>query len=314
MERTLQLPDAKTLADTYALEAVKGFGPQKFRQLHEHGLSASEVLADPSQLPIGGKRGDTFRTEISRLASAGLEEFVLRASRQLEKAAQHGTHILLYSDDGYPPNLWASNNPVPVLYVRGDLGILRNREAVACVGSRNIRDEYEERQRDFATWASKKGFIVVSGFAMGADSVAHRAARDVGGPTVCVMPCGLDRPFPPENKTLWAEFNAYPGAALLSEFPFGTAAATLTLRKRNKTIVGLALGALIGQSSSKGGAMNAFRFAVEQRKPIATFSPNGTEDTSGNRIIVENNGKEFPTEQRSEQAWTAWLQMLSSSI
>lgn len=310
----MQLPDKKTLAHTYALEAVKGFGPQKFRELHERGLTASEVLADPSQLPIGGKRGDTFRAEIARLMSSDLEQFDQRASRQIEKAKQHGSHILLYSEDSYPPNLWASNNPVPILYVRGDLRILQNRKAVACVGSRNIRDEYKERQRDFATFASRTGFVVVSGFALGADSVAHRAARDAGGSTVCVMPCGLDRPFPPENKTLWAEFNAYQGAALLSEFPFGTAAASLTLRKRNKTIVGLALGALIGQSSPKGGAMNAFRFALEQRKPIATFSPNGAEDTGGNRTIVESNGTEFPADQPSEQAWASWLQMLSSSI
>ena len=139
---------------------------------------------------------------------------------------------------------------------------------------------------------------MVSGFALGADSVAHRAARDAGGSTVCVMPCGLDRPFPPENRTLWAEFNDYRGAVLLSEFPFGTAAASLTLRKRNKTIVGLALGALIGQSSPKGGAMNAFRFALEQRKPIATFSPDDNEDTGGNRKIAESGGTEFPLDRQ----------------
>ncbi|MDP9454436.1 MAG: DNA-protecting protein DprA [Actinomycetota bacterium] len=248
------------------------------------------------------------------MTSTNLEQFKHRAARQIERAKQHRSHILLYSEDSYPTNLWASNNPVPVLYVRGDLEMLRNRKAVACVGSRNIRDEYVERQREFATFASKTGFVVVSGFALGADSVAHRAARDSGGSTVCVMPCGLDRPFPPENKGLWAEFNTYQGATLLSEFPFGTAAATLTLRKRNKTIVGLALGALVAQSSTKGGAMNAFRFAIEQRKPIATFSPNGTEDTGGNQMIVENSGTEFPVDQPSEQAWTAWLRTLSSSI
>ena len=32
--------------------------------------------------------------------------------------------------------------------------------------------------------------------------------------------------------------------------------------------------------------MNAFRFAVEQRKPVATFAPDGEEATSGNTQIV----------------------------
>ncbi len=130
----MRLPDEKTLAYTYALESIKGFGPQKFRELHEHGLTATEVLADPSQLPTGGKRGDKFRAEIAKLTSAGIQEFEQRASRQIERAKQLGSHILLYGEDSYPPNLWAPNNPVPVLYVRGDLEILGKREAVACVG------------------------------------------------------------------------------------------------------------------------------------------------------------------------------------
>src|SRR5215211_4979239 len=75
VDSPLRLPDQKTLAHTHALEAVKGFGPQEFREVYERGLSASEVLADPSRLPIGGKRGDKFRAEIARLTSAGVEEF-----------------------------------------------------------------------------------------------------------------------------------------------------------------------------------------------------------------------------------------------
>ena len=178
MDTTLRLPDEKTLAHTYALESVKGFGPQKFRELRDRGLTASEVLADPSRLPTGGKRGDTFRAEIARLASAGLEVFEQRAARQLERARQHGSHILLHGEGGYPPNLWASNNPVPVLYARGDLRILGNRRAVACVGSRKIRDEYKQRQRDFATFACGAGFVVVSGFALG-DERSGRFSHDM---------------------------------------------------------------------------------------------------------------------------------------
>lgn len=314
MEPSPQLPDLAALAATYALESVKQFGPQKFRKLRNGGLTPADVLADPARLPIGGKRGDTFRAEIARIAEAGISEFEERAGRQLDRAAQHGVHILVHGDDAYPSNLWASNNPVPVLYVRGDLSILQQRRAIACVGSRGIRGDYEARQRDFAGFAAGHGWTVVSGFALGADSVAHRAARDAGGATVCVMPSGLDRPFPPENKGLWSEFAEYPKAVMVSEFPFGTAAATLTLRKRNKTIVAFALGVLIGQSSATGGAMNAFRFALEQRKPVATFAGNGDTDTSGNQqIAAETSGTEFPSDRPDEGAWTAWLETLSLS-
>lgn len=310
----LRLPDLSSLTAVFALESIKGFGPQKFRELREHGLQPKDVLENPGLLPTKGKRGDAFRADLDHLMAAGVAAFKARAERQLERAQQHHAHIVLQHDPEYPRNLWASNNPVPVLYVRGDVGLLSANRAVACVGSREIGGVYAARQRDFAAYAAKEHYVVVSGFAMGADSIAHRAARDTEGGTICVMPCGLDRPFPPENRELWREFNEYPLAVMLSEFPFGTAAATLTLRKRNKTIVGLALGVLVGQSSAKGGAMNAFRFALEQRKPVASFAPDATEATAGNQMIIEHeSGTGFEADRPDEAAWGTWLSRLSSS-
>ena len=83
---------------------------------------------------------------------------------------------------------------------------------------------------------------IVSGFALGADTIGHEEAWKAGGKTICVMPGGLDRPFPPENRRLWDEFLRYPGAAFVSELGFGVRASALTLRKRNKLIVSFARG------------------------------------------------------------------------
>src|SRR5262249_32927913 len=158
--------------------------------------------------------------------------------------------------------------------------LLASGKTVACVGSRNIRAPYDSLHARFAETASREGFAIVSGFALGADTIGHRTAYERGGTTICVMPSGLDRPFPPENRPLWKEFLDSPNVVFVSEFPFGTGAASLNLRKRNKLIVAFSLGVLVSQSSTKGGAMNAYRFALEQKKPIATFSGDGTEDTS----------------------------------
>ena len=172
----------------------------------------------------------------------------------------------------------------------------------------------------------------MSGFALGADSIGHRGAVEAAGATTLVMPCGLDRPFPPENRQLFTELLHYPHAAVVSEFPFGTGASSLTLRKRNKLIVALALGVMLSQSSAKGGAMNAYRFAIEQRKPVATFSPDGMERTSGNALIqtgaidapgsvgnpqffdpVFEDRAVFRADGPDVEAWDAWLHRVSSS-
>jgi DNA processing protein len=307
----LLLPTAAELTSVYALESIKGFGPQKFRELRIEGLFPADVLEDPKRLPITGKRGDTFRSEIAQLVTDGsLKSLEQRALRQIERAREESASIALYFNDHYPPILRDSNNPVPVLYIKGDISLLHRPRAVACVGSRDIQDPYASRQSGFASNAAEQDWLIVSGFALGADSVAHRAARTAGGATVCVMPCGLDRPFPPENKELWKEFTRYSGAVMLSEFAFGTQAVSLTLRKRNKTIVGLALGVLIGQSSNKGGAMNAYRFGKEQHKPIATFTPDGREATSGNEEILQSHGTVFPADHDDAGEWDRWLRSL----
>lgn len=307
------LPEPAELAAVYALESIKGFGPQKFRDVAAAGLTAIDVVKAPSTLPIAGRRGEGFRQALADLAEVGIGTFEQRAQNQLERARDHGVSILIHGDARYPKPLWESNNPVPVLYVRGDLSLLHKEHAIACVGSRAIKEPYQTLQHDFAAAAATDGWLIVSGFATGADSVSHRAARDAAGATACVMPSGLDRPFPPENKTLWQEFLDYPGAVLVSEFPFGTAASALTLSKRNKTIVGLSQGALIGQASATGGAMYAFRFAQEQRKPVATFAAHDTEETSGNVVISRSGAATFPSDHSDTQAWGTWLRSLPTA-
>jgi hypothetical protein len=55
------------LASLLLLDSMRGFGPLKFKELHEAGLRPIDVLLEPVKLPIPGKRGDAFREAISGL-------------------------------------------------------------------------------------------------------------------------------------------------------------------------------------------------------------------------------------------------------
>lgn len=306
-------PDPELLAAIYVLEGLKGFGPQKFKELREHNARPQDALANPSRLPTKGKRGDELRAAVAKVADGQRDEARSRAEGQLQMAEKLGASILTLEDPEYPPNVYASNNPVPVLYVRGSLSILQKRDVVACVGSRKLRPPYHGLLEAFARTAGADGYLVASGFALGADTVGHRSAWQAGGATVAVMPGGLHQPFPPENKDLWHSLLDYPDAAFVSEFAFNRRASSLTLRKRNKLIVAFALGVLVAQSAAKGGAMNAFRFAIEQHKPVATFGPDGTDDTSGNAQIGDEpkaRPQTFPASAADEAAFRQWLHAL----
>jgi DNA processing protein len=306
------LPSLDELADVFVLEAIKGFGPQKFKELREDRIAVSDVLSRPREMQRFGKRGEDFRKQLATLGRKGRLEALSRAKRQLEVAQSADGTILTYDDRRYPRVLYDSNIPVPVLYARGDLNVLNYHKAVACVGSRKIRPPYSELHDAFARHAVSRGYVVVSGFATGADIIGHLAAEAVKGKTVCVMPSGLDRPFPPEHKNIWLRFISKRGAVFVSEFGFGVGASALSLRKRNKMIAGMAGGVLVTQSAEDGGAMNAFRFAVEQKKPVATFRSDSTRETSGNELIAGSAEKVKSTvlEIDDRQGWTTWLHTL----
>jgi len=279
-------PGVERLGSLYALGQVTGFGPVKFREMHDIGVTPEEAIEQPDLLPFRGRVGEKLRRAIRSLSPDDVAQGRARAAEQLKRAEEHSASILVHGDAEYPKRVYASNNPVPVLYVRGALATWGRGGAVAVVGSRNIREPYAECAGAFAARAVRRDMLIVSGFAVGADSIGHRAAWDAEGRTVCVMPCGLDKVFPPENRDLWEDLLAYPGAVFVSEFGFGQRASSLLLRKRNKLIVAFAQGVLVVQSAATGGAMNAYRFGREQGKPVATFKPDETKDTTGNATIA----------------------------
>ena len=300
------------LAALYVLDSLKGFGPQKFKELHVRSLTPAAVVCDPSALPIAGKRGDDLRRQLDSERASVEPVCRRRAATQILAAHKYGARIVTYGDPHYPPNVYESNYPAPMLFVRGSLDVLTARNAVACVGSRKTSLPYNELEMQFVRTACRAGYTIVAGFALGADSIGHEQAWKAGGKTICVMPGGLDRPFPPENRPLWDELLRYPGAAFVAELGFGARASSLTLRRRNKLIVAFAQGVLIAQSAKDGGAMNAFRFAVEQKKPVATFAGTDATDTSGNRLISAESWTTTLSDDGTDLgAYEAWLRTLS---
>lgn len=205
-----------------------------------------------------------------------------------------------------------SNNPVPVLYVLGDSRNWHGGGAVAVVGSRNIQEPYLQCAYSISMIAAKMGMLIVSGFALGADSIGHMSAMAANGRTLCVMPCGLDNVFPPENRPPWESLREYHGAVFISEFGFGRRASSLLLRKRNKLIVSFSQGVVVAQSAGNGGAMNAYRCSREQRKPVSTFRPDESETTTGNKIIATDTKTAAWAFNwtNNEASCLAWLQKL----
>ncbi len=185
------------------------------------------------------------------------------ARREIDRAQRLGCRLITRLDEHYPAALFDLSLPPPVLYCRGSLP---DGPSVAIVGSRKMGDYGRRAARHFARRLAAAGVTVVSGFARGVDTVAHRAALDAGGRTVAVLGCGVDVDYPRGNAALGREISR--SGAMLSEFPPGTEPRAWRFPIRNRVIAALAVGTLVIQATHKSGSLITAHHALELGRDI----------------------------------------------
>lgn len=155
-------------------------------------------------------------------------------------------------------------DPPSELRVRGDVPCLAG--AVAIVGTRAADDGALEFARALGAAIAASGRAVVSGGARGIDAAAHLGALDVGGPTVAVLACGFDPPFPIEHVHLFAQIAEH--GALISELADGHPPARWTFLARNRLIAALAESVVVVQAPLRSGALSTAAAASRLKKPV----------------------------------------------
>jgi DNA processing protein len=196
---------------------------------------------------------------------------------EMAMARQKGVDIVTLFDAAYPASLLEVPDPPPVLYVRGTL-LPADSAAVAIVGSRAATAYGKVTAGRLAGDLASCGLTVVSGLARGVDSCAHRGALEAGGRTIAVLGSGLDRPYPPENRSLIEEIAS--SGAVVSEFPFATIPDKRNFPERNRTISGLARGVVVVEAAARSGALITAGCALDQGREVFAVPGNVTSPLS----------------------------------
>jgi len=110
-----------------------------------------------------------------------------------------------------------------------------------------------------------EGFTIVSGIVREArkiDTAGNKGALKAEGRNIAMPDCGIDTPYPRENKVLFKELAQ--NSAVTSEFALGTSPNRKNFLKRNRLIRGLSLGLLIIKASAVSGSLITTHYALEQ--------------------------------------------------
>jgi len=243
-----------------ALNMVEGVGPVRARALLEHFGDAPKILAATKHELLRVRNiGDDTAEKISAWEKS------VDLAGELKRIADFGCHVLISTDEQYPPSLREIYDPPLVLYVKGEL-TAKDRNAVAMVGSRMTTHYGIETARKLAYQLAYTGVTVVSGGARGIDTAAHQGALSGKGRTIAVLGTGINLVFPVENAELFERIAA--NGAIITQFPFNRPADKQSFPIRNRIVAGMTLGTVVVEANLSSGALITANFATEYGRQI----------------------------------------------
>lgn len=128
--------------------------------------------------------------------------------------------IVGFLDEDFPycrGNAKKGDRPV-VLFYKGDIKLLdTNHSNVAVIGVLKPEESVEQRERKMVSALLKYNYVIVSGLALGCDSIAHRQTLEEQGKTVAILPSPLSNIVPSQHKEL-AERIVLSGGLLITEY------------------------------------------------------------------------------------------------
>lgn len=177
------------------------------------------------------------------------------------------TQCITYFDDEYPDSLRQLRYPPWVLFYIGDISLLKKR-SITIVGSREL-NAYGKKVTSLSSKVLSQKYVIVSGLAKGADSIAHQEAINNQGKTIGVIASGLQIEYPRENESLYQIMKK--DHLIISEYPYHTKIQKHHFIYRNRILAALGKKCIVTGSKLKSGTMFAVNEAMNLGKEVWCF-------------------------------------------
>ncbi|HTM05667.1 MAG TPA: DNA-processing protein DprA [Patescibacteria group bacterium] len=249
------------------LSLVKDFGSVKIAKLINYCSANGIELAQIYLFSRSDFQNVGFTLEKSIALVNGLQNQSL-LDKELTLLDQENVEYITIVDENYPELLAQIYAPPVVVYWKGIDSALLSHRSLAVVGSRACNSYGKEVVQELLPPCIAQGITIVSGGALGIDTLAHQIAIDNQGKTIVVLGSGLLKPYPWSNKKLFEQVIERNGI-IISSFPLQAEALSGNFPARNRIIAGLATTTLVVQAAEKSGALITAHYALEQGKNVA---------------------------------------------
>jgi DNA processing protein len=204
----------------------------------------------------------TFLRQLNRTEALQQSEAVLAFLKQKQ------IRTIFHTDIDYPRRLHNCPDAPLLLYYLGDCSF-NDLQFVSIVGTRSCTNYGADICREFVSTLIPEQTVIVSGLALGIDTLAHTYALEFGIPTIGVLGHGLDRIYPSQNRVL-AKKMIHQGG-LLTEFIPGTSPDRENFPKRNRIVAGLCDATIVIESGAKGGSIITAELANDYNRDVFAY-------------------------------------------
>ncbi|MCM1545308.1 MAG: DNA-processing protein DprA [Ruminococcus sp.] len=261
------------------------------RELVRYFGSAEHIYnANENELRTSGLFGyDSFEINPRKILDMQ-KKSLSYAESMLRQCDERRINIVTPEDESYPNALKRIMDFPAVLYVRGDMSCINQNLVLGVIGTRHPSAYGEQACEKIVRGLAKESTVIVSGGALGIDSISHRCTIESDGKTILVMGCGHDTDYLRENDEL--RMLVEQNGAVITEYPPLTKASLFSFPKRNRIISGLSKGIVVIEAGEKSGTLNTAKHAENQGRDI--FAVPGdieSEAYSGSNKLISDGAK-----------------------
>lgn len=256
-----------------AFSKIKGLGPKALKEIITYFKTKSltdifdtDLNMFLSCINLPSKLKDTIRICMS---NGSYEQYLLESENDLNLCFEKNIKVVSYYDEKYPKYLKLLDDAPMFLYCKGNIELLSYQNNTAVVGTRNNSDYGKLITQKTVQFLVENNYCIVSGLALGIDTIAHESALDYQGKTISVL-VDVDDVSPKTNLKLAQRILDNEGL-LVAENPPKSRIIPALFAKRDRIQTGLSLAVFPIETSLNGGTFHAINTGIKYKRTI--FAP-----------------------------------------